>query len=156
MENVLLTVTADWENATVKTDNQPQVYLVEKVYTDEEYQLIHQEAALWNVEIVHEHGYDYGYGKSEHNRSVSYKEITDDILIVSDGHFAGIMMKSSGTSYNKRVTVYNDLYIAFTHKYKDKKAVMCARQGDSFSSDDHETWDIICYYLTKAEDNKPV
>lgn len=154
MSKVLWTVTTDWEIATAKTDNNPTVYLIEKEYTAEEYAAIRTEADEWNVEVKHEDGYDYGYGRSEYNYSTSYKEISDDILIVKDGHFSGIMMKSSGSSYNKRVTVYNDLYIAFTNRYTKEKAVMCAREGESFSSDDHETWDITCYYLRKKADNK--
>ena len=154
MSNGLLTITTDWKNATVKTDNNPAIYLIEKEYTPEEYAAIRAEAEQWNVEIVHEDGYDYGYGRSEHNRYTSYREITDDILIVKDGHFAGIMMKSSGCSYNKRVTVYDDLFIAFASRYTPQKAVLCARQGDSFSSDDHEKWDIDQYYLRKKADNK--
>ena len=153
MSNVLWTVTADWETAAARTDNIPAVYLIKKEYTAEEYAAIRAETDEWNVEVTRENGYDYGYGRSEYHHSIRYEEISDDILIVKDGHFAGIMMKSSGCSYNKRVTVYNDLYIAFAHKYVDKKAVMCARQGDSFSSDDHETWDITCYYLRKKADS---
>lgn len=153
MSSVLWTVTTDWENGGLITDNKPAVYLIEKEYTVEEYEAIRAEANEWNVEIQHEDGYDYGSGRSEYNRSVSYKEITDDILIVEGGHFAGIMMKSSGCSYNKRVTVYNDLYIAFAKKYVDKKPVSCARKGDSFCSDDHERWDIDNFYLRKKEDN---
>lgn len=64
------------------------------------------------MEVTRENGCDYGYGKSEYHHSIWYEEIADDILIVKDGHFSGIMMKSSGSSYNKCVTVYNDLYFA--------------------------------------------
>ena len=154
MANALLTITEDREKATVKTDNEPAVYLLEKEYTQEEYLAIRGEAEQWNVEIEHEDGYNYGYGRSEHNRSIFHQEIGDDILIVDNGHFAGIMIRSSGSSYNRSVTVYGDLYIAFTHGYQAKKAVLCARRGDSFYSDDHETWDIDHYYLKKKEDNR--
>ena len=154
MGNLLWTITTDWEKATQRTDNNPNVYLMEKEYTTDEYAVIRAEANEWNIEVEHEDGYDYGYGRSKSNRSVSHMEISDDILIVQDGHFCGIMMKSSGSSYNKRVTVYKDLYIAFAHRYTKEKAVFCARQGESFSSDDHETWDITCYYLRRKADNK--
>ena len=63
-------------------------------------------------------------------------------------------MKSLGCSYNKRVTAYNDLYIAFAYKYTKNKPVMCARQGNSHSGDDHERWDLDYYYLIKKEDIK--
>ena len=154
MDNILWTVTTDWEKSTLRTDNKPVVYLLKKEYSAEEYAAIRAEADEWNVEVEHEDGYDYGYESSKYNRSISYEEISDDILVVENGHFAGIMMKSSGCSYNKRVTVYNDLYIAFTRKYTSQKAVFCARQGNSYSSDDHERWDINCYYLRKKTDNR--
>ena len=152
MTHTLWTVTTDWEKAALKTDNRPTVCLVEKEYTAEEYGAIRAEADAWNVEVRHEDGYDYGYEDSRYNRSVSYREISDDILVVENAHFAGIMMKSSGCSYNKRVTVYKDLYIAFVRQYSSQKAPLCARRGDSYSSDDHERWDIDWYYLRKKTD----
>lgn len=153
MSKKLLTITEDYENAAVKTNNDPIAYLIEKEYSEEEYAAIRLKADEWNVEIEHEDGCNYGYGNHEFNRHIFYEEIGDDILVVQNGHFAGIIMKSSGHSYNNGVTVYNGFRVAFAEKYVDKKAVFCARCGESFYSDDHEKWDIDCYYLRKKEDN---
>ena len=144
----LFTITYDSSNYHIRTDNQKPVYLIEKEYNDEEYESIRQEADNWEIECVKEEGYDYGNDRSESKRTSETRLIGDDELIVEEGHFVGAMRKSSGTSFNKRTTVYNDLYIAFIKNYKDRK-LFISRNGDSFSSDDHERWDISYYYLKK-------
>lgn len=146
----LLTITHDISNYQIRTDNKNPVYLIEKEYSDEDYEAILQEASLWEIECIEENGYDYGNDRYESNRVSQCRSINDDEMIIEDGHFVGVMRKSSGTSYNKRITVYNDLYIAFIKNYKDKK-LFISRNGDSFSSDDHERWDISNYYLKKKD-----
>ena len=155
MSKTLLTITTDPDGAIIKTTNRPAVYLLEKEYSDEEYAAIRSEADEWNVEVEFDEGEDYGYGRGDSTYSIEYCEIGDDILVVEDGHFSGIVMHSSGKAFNKQLTVYDDFFIAFANRYDGKKAVLCARTGTSFSSDDHEKWDLICYYLRKKCDNNP-
>ena len=155
MPRTLLTVTTDREASIIKTTNRPAAYLIEQTYTEEEYTAIRREADAWNVEVEFDKGEDYGYGRGDSTYSIFYREIGDDILVVRDGHFAGIVMHSSGTAFNKQLTVYDGFFIAFANKYDAKKAVLCARTGTSFSSDDHEKWDLVCYYLRKKCDNNP-
>lgn len=155
MSRTLLTITKEIEAASIKTTNHPPVRLLEKEYTAEEYAAIRREADEWNVEVEFDKGEDYGYDRGDSSYSIEYREIGDDILVAEDGHFVGIAMTSSGTAFNKQTTVYDGLYIAFAERYKGKVAVLCARTGTSFSSDNHSKWDLTCYYLRKKCDNNP-
>lgn len=155
MSHTLWTITDDRENAVLKTANRPAVCLIEQRYFEDDYARIRSEADEWNVEVEFDEGYDYGYDCSESTRSLQYREIGDDLLIVKDGHFAGIMMHSSGTAYNKQLSVFDEFFIAFADKYTANQPVFCARTGTSFSSDDHSHWDLVCYYLRKKCDNDP-
>ena len=51
MGNILWTVSTDWANAMAITDNKPNVCLIKKEYTTEEYAMIRAEADEWNVEV---------------------------------------------------------------------------------------------------------
>ncbi len=153
MSKTLLTV-ADESNYTVKTNNNPAVYLLEKEYSDGEFESIMSMVSEWNVEIENRDGYDYGYGSEGEDVTYSHREIGEEAIVVEDGCFVGIAMRSSGSSFNKEYTQYNDLTVAFTKDYKDEKGVLCARSGSSFSSDDHETWNLYYYYLKKKVDNR--
>ena len=155
MSRTLLTIAPQYVEGAITATNKPAVYLTEKEYTEEEYAIIRRETDEWNIEVEFDKGEDYGYGRGDSSYSIEYCEIGDDILVAANGHFAGIAMTSSGTAFNKQTTVYGGLYVAFAERYKGKVAVLCARTGESFSSDDHEKWDLTCYYLRKKCDNNP-
>ena len=154
MSVILLTITTNEAEAKLTTDNKVPVYLKEQEYSDEAYAKIRREADVWNIQIRNSYGEDYGYGRESSTIVYMHREIDEECMIVEDGHFAGVLMQSSGTSFNKSLTVYKDLTAALVKDWEKEEGVFCARQGDSFSSDDHEKWDIYSYFLTKKEHNK--
>ncbi len=142
------------DESTIKTDDKITVYLKHAEYDDEAYAAIRKEASKWNIEVTNDYGYDYGYDERSSSTSVTHREIEDESLIVENGHFAGVLMKSSGKSFNRYTTVYNDLKAALIRNWEKDEGVFCARTGESFSSDDHSKWDYYEYYLVKKADNK--
>lgn len=59
------------------------------------------EAKLWHIKIYESMGSDYGYGQSSLSEYDTYCEIDLNIMVVEDGHFAGVQASSNYYSYNK-------------------------------------------------------
>ena len=154
MPKIFLTIVSGCDAFTVKTNNNPEVYLSETEYSDEDSARILAETQEWNIEVKNSEGHDYGYGRDSETITYTHKPVTEDIIVVENGHFAGVLMRSSGSSFNKEYTKYDDLVVTFIKDYIPGEGLKCARDGSSFSSDDHETWDLYFYYLKKKTDNK--
>lgn len=75
--------------------------LMLKPYKNEEIKQIMDEAKLWHIKIYESMGSDYGYGQSSLSEYDTYCEIDLNIMVVEDGHFAGVQASSNYYSYNK-------------------------------------------------------
>lgn len=151
MPHKLLTV---WSKSpgTIVPNNNESVHLKEIEYSDAEYEAIRKDADLWCIKNVHEKGEDYGYSQRDSSIDISYHAVAEDIIVVKNGKFVGVAIKSSGKSFNKVMTVYNSFDVHFISEWKGKRGIYCGHSEDSFSSDDHERWDIYDFYLIKTED----
>lgn len=134
------------EEASVHTDDMNRLPLCYKQYSSEEAEKILNEAKGWEILYTWSQGSDYGYSMSNSDSGSHTEEIKANHILVENGSFAGIVMRSEGSAFNKRMEVYDDLTTALVRNYKGEP-LLCARGGTSFSSDDHESWDTFQYYL---------
>lgn len=128
-------------------------YVLEREYSDEEYDLIRTEADKYEIYVFSSWGYDYGYGTEDSSTSESSKRIEDYQLVVSQNglHFAGVADISDYYGFNKEAHLDKDLHVTLVGDPVDnwKGYPLVSKTGSSFSSDDHEKWDFTYYYLRK-------
>ena len=128
-------------------------YIIEKEYSDEDFNKIRAEADKYEILIVDSWGYDYGYGREDSSVKKTTGSIEDCRIVVSENglHFAGVTGTSDYHSFNKvsysdygmDVTLYNDP-VDRLYPYP-----LISKSGSSFSSDDHEKWDYTYRYLKR-------
>lgn len=86
--------------------DEPDIYVCEKEYSDEEYRAIRGQADAWMLEVRYDYEDDHGYSQVSSNTTRSLVEISDARILVKDGAFFGIienMYKKS--SFYRRVYV---------------------------------------------------
>ena len=138
------------EEASVHTADMKHLPLCYKQYPSEEAEKILNEAKGWEILYTWSQGSDYGYDMRHVKRGSHTEEIKANHILVENGSFAGIVMRSEGAAFNKRMEVYNDLTSALVRNYQGEP-LRCAFGGTSFSSDDHESWDTYQYYLQQKQ-----
>lgn len=112
-------------------------------YEDKECRNIFIERNSYVLECVHEYGEDYGGSQCSENRETSYEEIIPERVLVKDGHFCGVVIQTVYDYYNGGGKVkYEDTILLI-----DDKNGEYARDGYSFSNDDHSRWGYRSYYL---------
>lgn len=128
-------------------------FITEKEYSDAEYAAIRKEADKYEIYVFSSWGYDYGYGTEDSSTSESSKRIEDhQIVVTEDGlHFAGVADTSDYYEFNKVSSYDSRLHVTLTTDPADsfKGYPLISKNGDSFSSDDHERWDYTYYYLKR-------
>ena len=120
--------------------------LCRKQYLPEEAEKILREAEKWEILYKWSRGSDYGYDQRSDEKGSHTEMIQAECVLVENGCFAGVVMRSEGTAFNKRTEAFNDLTAALIRDYHGEP-LLCASGGTSFSSDDHSSWDIYRYYL---------
>ena len=146
MEQVsFLTACADAE-ASVFTRNPQHLPLCVRSYPPEEAERILAEAGEWEILYTWSRGSDYGYSQRDSERGSHTEEIRPEHIIAADGRFAGIVMRSEGSSFNKTAETYSDLTAALIRDYRGEP-LLCAYGGTCFDSDDHSSWDTFRYLL---------
>ena len=128
-------------------------YVIEKEYSDEEYNAIRAETDKYEIYVFSSWGYDYGYGTEDSSTSETSKKIEDYQVVVSQNglHFAGVADTSNYYGFNKESHLYKELHVTLVGDPVDswKGYPLVSKTGSSFSSDDHEKWDYTYYYLRK-------
>lgn len=154
----LLTVTDETQEYILKTNNRFPVYLTQTEYSAEDYARILDEAQEWNIEIEHSEGCDADYDEDAIPYSYStysHSPIEDSILVVEDGHFAGVLMLFESalpcTDFSKE---YKDLVVTFTKDYIPRGTLICARNNMSHLCSNSAKWNIYFNYLKKKVDNR--
>ena len=151
LEDRFYTVCEEGDSVMHTQDDQP-VFLRLQTYAPDTADSIRREAADWCILCRWSEESDYGYGSS-YTESGSYEkpvpDSTDAAVLVEDGRFVGVVMRSKGTAFNKVLNVYDELHAALIRDYQGKP-LFCARGGSSFSSDDHSSSSTHEYYLKPA------
>ncbi len=150
----LLTLCTEYTLGCIKAEGyRGDRYIVEKEYSDEEYQAIRDKADKYEIYVYSSEGYDYGYGREGCETSESSRNIEDYQIVVSqDGIcFAGVVGASDYYGFNKESYRDKELHVTLVDDPSDgwKKYPLIYKTGSSFSSDDHERWDYSYYYLRK-------
>ena len=114
-----------------------------KDYTDREIRNIYIERNSYVIERVHDWGEDYGGSQHDEGTETTYEEIAPELILVKNGHFAGIEMLIEFDSYNGGC---DDRFREVKMLIDDNPRAY-ARSGSSFSNDDHDRWDYITWSL---------
>ena len=135
--------------AAIRTDDNPPVFARKVMYSEESADAIRKEASKWVLLYRWSYGSDYGYDQSSGSDGEKLIPVSESVaaeMLVDEGRFVGILMRSKGQSFNKRMESYDTLHAVFVSSYQGEP-ILCAHGGESFSSDDHERWDLYSYYL---------
>ncbi len=87
--------------------DEPDIYVCEKEYSDEEYKAIRDQADTWTLEVRYDDEDDHGYSQVSSNTTHSLVEIADEQILVKDGAFFGIIEDM----YNKS-NFYRRVYVS--------------------------------------------
>lgn len=114
-----------------------------KDYDEKELKEIFIERNSYVLECIHDWGEDYGGSQNDENRETYYEEIIPERILVKDGHFCGVL-----------ILTHYDYCNGSGKDYYEETALLIgkggsARDGYSFSNDDHDRWNHTDYYLVK-------
>ena len=124
--------------------DEPDIYVVEQEYSQIEYEKIRLQADDWVIEVRTDEEDDHGYSQNYSETKRSFKDISDEQILVKDGGFYGII---DNMSHNQNF--YKRVYISVN--------TISANHGlwryhDGHSSDNSSGSDDIVYYLRRKSD----
>ena len=82
--------------------DEPDIYVCEKEYSDEEYKTIRAQADAWALEVRNDDEDDHGYSQVSSDTTRTLIEIADARILVKDGAFFGIIETMYKDSYPYR------------------------------------------------------
>lgn len=85
---------------------EPDIFVREIDYTEEEYKKIREGADRWRIDIDTYQEDDHGYDQQSSDSSTSHRPIKDEEILVKDGAFFGIIAMVKRSSYSKSFSVY--------------------------------------------------
>ncbi len=124
------------------------LYARKQRYDDKAAGMIMLEAEKWEIYVEETEGYDMGYGTEGEDTSSRTKPVPPEIILVADGHFAGVA-DTSGVDPDAQPEKDRPFVHAALIKYWNGQPMFYAGSSESFSSDDHESWSSTSYYLQK-------
>ncbi len=112
-------------------------------YSEESCREIFEEKNAYVLRCVRNFGNDYGGSQCNENTEEFFVEIVPERILVQEGHFCGACM-----------IVDYDCYNGGGERKMQEVCLLIdgggsARDGYSFSNDDHDRWDYTDYYLVK-------
>ena len=87
--------------------DEPDIYVCEKEYSDEEYSKIRAQADTWAVEVRYDDEDDHGYSQVSSNTTRRLVAISDERILVKDGAFFGII-----ENMYKKSNFYRRVYVS--------------------------------------------
>ena len=123
------------------TSDEPDIYVAEKEYSDEEYEAIRKQASEWAIEVRTDEEDDHGYSQTYAKSEKSFKEIEDEKILVKDGAFYGIIDNMS-----RNQVVRGKGYISVNTADANHGLW---RYHDGHSSDNSSGSDDVVYYLRR-------
>ena len=119
-----------------------------KDYSEKELRNIFIERNSYVLKCINEYGEDYGGSQNSEERKEYYEEIIPERTLVRDGHFCGVSILTEYDCYNG----------GSSDKYEETRLMIdgggCAKDGYSFSNDDHDRWNYTYYYLVERPREK--
>ena len=127
------------------TSDEPDVYVLNKEYSQSEYEKIRQQADEWVIEVRTDEEDDHGYSQAYEKTERFYKPIKDEQILVKDGEFYGIIDNMS-----RNRNFYRQVYVSVNTASANHGLW---RYHDGHSSDNSSGSDDIVYYLRCKKDS---
>ncbi len=107
-----------------------------------------KDASAYYIHTVNRWGRDYGGSQNDEEVKEKDIDITEEMILVEDGKFAGVVIREEYREYNGGHQEMDDSDKILRISDIGTAAGTC-RTGEYFGNDDHERWDITEYTLKK-------
>lgn len=127
------------------TSEEPDIYVSEIEYNDDEYNKIRAEADRWRIDLNAYQDDDHGYEQQSSHSNSHNRPIKDEEILVKDGSFFGIITRVDRSFYSKSPTFhkgYEYISINTAHMKHGLWKYHYGHSSDNGSSDDDTV-----YYL---------
>ena len=128
--------------------DEPDIYVAEREYSDEEYGMIRSQADGWMLEVRDDTEYDHGYSQVSSDTKRRCVKISDKRILVKDGVFFGVTEKMYRRSY-----FYRRVYVSI-HTADTRHGLWTDHAG--YSSDNGSSYEDTVLYLRRTEQAKEV
>lgn len=126
--------------------DEPDIYVCEKEYSDEEYGVIRRQADNWALEVRYDNEDDHGYSQVSSSTERRVVEIADKRILVKDGAFFGII-----EDMYKKSNFYRRVYVSINTADAGHGLW---RDHAGYSSDNGSSYeDTVLYLRRKKQEN---
>ena len=123
--------------------DEPDIYVAEREYSDEEYDTIRRQADGWFLEVRCDEESDYGYSQVSSDTRYHRIKIADKRILVKDGAFFGVTEKMF-----RRSNFYRRVYVSI--RTADARHGLWTDHA-GYSSDNGSNYEDTVLYLRRAE-----
>ena len=127
------------------TSKEPDIYISEIEYNDDEYNKIRAEADRWRIDLNAYQDDDHGYEQQSSHGNSCNRPINDEEILVKDGSFFGIITSVDRSFYSKSPTFHKGYEYVSINTAHIKHGLWKYHYGHS--SDDGSSSDDEIYYL---------
>lgn len=127
------------------TSKEPDIYVSEIEYNDDEYNKIRAEADCWRIDINSYQDDDHGYDWQKSRSDLRNRPIKDEEILVKDGSFFGIITLVDRSFYSKSSTFHKGYEYISINTAHTKHGLWKYHYGHS--SDNGSSDDDTVYYL---------
>jgi len=124
---------------------EPDIYVSEIEYSDDEYNKIRAEADRWRIDLNSYQDDDHGYEQQSSHSNSRNRPINDEEILVKDGSFFGIITSVDRSFYSKSPTFHKGYEYVSINTAHIKHGLWKYHYGHS--SDDGSSSDDEIYYL---------
>ena len=134
------------------SSKEPDIYVLEKEYNNDEYNKIRAEANLWRIDLNSYQDDDHGYDQQSSHSSSHHRSIKDEEILVKVGSFFGIITLVDRSFYSKSSTFHKGYEYVSINTAQIKHGLWKYHYGHS--SDDGSSDDDMVYYLHPLFEDK--
>ena len=127
------------------TSEEPDIYVSEIEYNDDEYNKIRAEADCWRIDLNAYQDDDHGYEQQSSHSNSHNRPIKDEEILVKDGSFFGIITRVDRSFYLKTPTFHKGYEYVSINTAHMKHGLWKYHYGHS--SDNGSSDDDTVYYL---------
>ena len=124
---------------------EPDIYVSEIEYSDDEYNKIRAEADRWRIDLNSYQDDDHGYEQQSSHSNSRNRPINDEEILVKDGSFFGIITSVDRSFYSKSPTFHKGYEYVSINTAHIKHGLWKYHYGHS--SDDGSSSDDEILYL---------
>ena len=127
------------------SSKEPDIYVSEVEYNDNEYNKIRAEANRWRIDLNSYQEDDGGYDRQSSDSDSQSRPISDEEILVKNGSFFGIITTVDRSFYSKSSTFHKGYEYISINTASIKHGLWKYHYGHS--SDDSSSSDDTVYYL---------